>query len=295
MPLISIILPTYNVEKYIARALESCINQTLKDIEIIVVDDKGQDKSIDIAKEFANRDDRIIIVHNKENLKLLHARAEGVKVATSDLIMFLDPDDELELNACEIAYRAMVDGGGYIIVDMLCFNFCKITNKDKVFENIFIDNIYKTKDFIQYIININKCYWNLCNKVFKKSLYLNILKFNLKNIIMAEDALCFFILLNYTNTIKTLKNNLYLYYQNNLESSTITNNLLKIEHALNDEKYVINIINDFNTIDINMVKLKNNILKKLKNYHNERKMIYYNLKFPYIKSIIKIFYKIIKK
>ncbi|MBZ7990132.1 glycosyltransferase family 2 protein, partial [Campylobacter sp. RM12635] len=61
MPLISIILPTYNVEKYIARALESCINQTLKDIEIIVVDDKGQDKSIDIAKEFANRDDRMMI------------------------------------------------------------------------------------------------------------------------------------------------------------------------------------------------------------------------------------------
>ncbi|EDP5489788.1 TPA: glycosyltransferase, partial [Campylobacter jejuni] len=52
MPKISIILPTFNVEKYIAKALESCINQTFKDIEIIVVDDCGSDKSIDIAKEY---------------------------------------------------------------------------------------------------------------------------------------------------------------------------------------------------------------------------------------------------
>ncbi|EOI3847055.1 glycosyltransferase family 2 protein, partial [Campylobacter jejuni] len=53
MPKISIILPTFNVEKYIVKALESCINQTFKDIEIIVVDDCGSDKSIDIAKEYA--------------------------------------------------------------------------------------------------------------------------------------------------------------------------------------------------------------------------------------------------
>ncbi|EDP2235942.1 glycosyltransferase family 2 protein, partial [Campylobacter jejuni] len=98
---ISIILPTYNVEQYIARAIESCINQTFKNIEIIVVDDCGSDKSIDIVKEYAKKDDRIKIIHNEENLKLLRARYEGVKVANSPYIMFLDPDDYLELNACE--------------------------------------------------------------------------------------------------------------------------------------------------------------------------------------------------
>ncbi|WP_243832725.1 MULTISPECIES: glycosyltransferase family 2 protein [unclassified Campylobacter] len=74
---ISIIIPTYNVEKYIARALESCINQTFKDIEIIVVDDCGNDKSIEIAKEYAKKDTRIKIVYNEENLGLLRARYEG--------------------------------------------------------------------------------------------------------------------------------------------------------------------------------------------------------------------------
>ncbi|HHD0794862.1 TPA: glycosyltransferase family 2 protein [Campylobacter jejuni] len=81
MPKISIILPTFNVEKYIAKALESCINQSFKDIEIIVVDDCGSDKSIDIAKEYAKKDKRIKIIHNEENLGLLRARYEGVKAA----------------------------------------------------------------------------------------------------------------------------------------------------------------------------------------------------------------------
>lgn len=112
MSQISIILPTYNVEKYIARALESCINQTFKDIEIIVVDDCDNDKSIDIAKEYASKDDRIKIIHNEENLKLLRARYEGAKVATSPYIMFLDSDDYLELNACEECIKILDMGGG---------------------------------------------------------------------------------------------------------------------------------------------------------------------------------------
>ncbi|EDP7363455.1 glycosyltransferase family 2 protein, partial [Campylobacter jejuni] len=107
MPKISIILPTFNVEKYIAKALESCINQSFKDIEIIVVDDCGSDKSIDIAKEYAKKDERIKIIHNEENLGLLRARYEGVKAAGGGYIMFLDPDDYLELNACEECVRIL--------------------------------------------------------------------------------------------------------------------------------------------------------------------------------------------
>lgn len=57
-PFISIIIPTYNVEKYISRAIKSCINQTLNNIEILIIDDCGNDKSIDIAKDYANKDSR---------------------------------------------------------------------------------------------------------------------------------------------------------------------------------------------------------------------------------------------
>ena len=64
---VSIIIPVYNVEKYISECLDSCINQTLQDIEIIIVDDCGSDKSIDIVKEYAKKDSRIKIIKNNQN------------------------------------------------------------------------------------------------------------------------------------------------------------------------------------------------------------------------------------
>lgn len=101
MPKISIILPTFNVEKYIARAIESCINQSFKDIEIIIVDDCGSDKSINIAKEYAKKEERIKIIHNEKNLGTFATRNNGVKHSNSEYLMFLDPDDYLDPDACE--------------------------------------------------------------------------------------------------------------------------------------------------------------------------------------------------
>ena len=116
---ISIIVPVYNVEKYISRALQSCIDQSFKDIEIIVVDDCGQDKSMDIAYEFARGDHRIKIVHNPENLKLLKTRYEGVKASESDYIMFLDSDDYLDTSICEKIADVLEENNDQI--DLLCF------------------------------------------------------------------------------------------------------------------------------------------------------------------------------
>ncbi|HEB9324507.1 TPA: glycosyltransferase family 2 protein [Campylobacter jejuni] len=100
---ISIIIPIYNVEKYLDECLKSVINQSYKDLDIILADDSSTDNGLNIAKEYAKKDARIKIIHNEKNLGLLRARYEGVKVANSLYIMFLDPDDYLELEACEIA------------------------------------------------------------------------------------------------------------------------------------------------------------------------------------------------
>lgn len=98
-PAISVVLPTYNVENYIARALDSLINQTYTDFEVIVVDDCGHDNSIKIAEDYALRDDRIKIIKNPKNLGTYHARRVGVEHAIGDYIVFLDPDDELDSDA----------------------------------------------------------------------------------------------------------------------------------------------------------------------------------------------------
>ena len=107
-PKISIIIPTFNVELYIARCLQSCINQTLNNIEILVIDDCGSDDSIKIAQKYVQKDSRIRIIHNEKNLGTFHARANGIIHAIGEYCMFADPDDYFELNACEFAYNTIV-------------------------------------------------------------------------------------------------------------------------------------------------------------------------------------------
>lgn len=97
---VSLIVPVYNVEKYLGKCLESCRNQTLNDLEIICVDDGSTDSSGRILDEFAAEDSRVIVIH-KENGGVSSARNAGLKAANGELIMFLDADDFLEKNACE--------------------------------------------------------------------------------------------------------------------------------------------------------------------------------------------------
>lgn len=106
-PFISIIIPVYNVEQYIARCLESCVNQTFSDIEILIVDDCGSDDSIKIAKTYAEKDSRIHIIHNPGNLGLFGARLSREKEAKREYILPLDSDNYIELNTCKVLYRAI--------------------------------------------------------------------------------------------------------------------------------------------------------------------------------------------
>ena len=92
-PKLSIILPTYNVEKYIEDCILSIINQTLEEIEIIFVDDLGNDESINIVKKYMQYDKRIKIVSNEKNIGAGPSRNQGIKVASGNYICFMDPDD----------------------------------------------------------------------------------------------------------------------------------------------------------------------------------------------------------
>ena len=103
-PKISVIIPVYNVEKYLRECLDSVVNQTMRDIEIICVNDGSTDNSLDILKEYATKDDRIIVI-NQTNGFVGSARNNGLKIARGEYIQFVDSDDYLELNACETAYK----------------------------------------------------------------------------------------------------------------------------------------------------------------------------------------------
>lgn len=103
---VSIIVPIYNVEKFLPYALESCINQTLWDIEIICINDGSTDGSLEILKDYAKKDSRIVVI-DKENGGVSSARNVGLEAANGQWIMFLDPDDYYERNACE---RVWIEG-----------------------------------------------------------------------------------------------------------------------------------------------------------------------------------------
>ncbi len=104
-PKISIIIPIFNVAKYIRCALDSVINQTLSDIEIICVNDCTPDESFEIVREYAANDSRFVLLEFESNQGQGAARNYALSVAQGDYIMFLDPDDWLTADACEKAYN----------------------------------------------------------------------------------------------------------------------------------------------------------------------------------------------
>ena len=105
MPKISLILPCYNVAKYLDKCLDSLINQTEKDIEIIFVDDCSPDDSSKIIQKYAKKDKRIKLFKMSKNGGQAAARNLGLDNATGEYIWFIDPDDYIEKDACEILYN----------------------------------------------------------------------------------------------------------------------------------------------------------------------------------------------
>lgn len=102
---ISVIVPIYNVEKYLARCLDSVVGQTFRDIEIICVNDGSTDKSLSIAEQYAKKDGRISLI-NQENKGLSAARNVGMRIARGKYISFVDSDDWIDLDFLEKLYDA---------------------------------------------------------------------------------------------------------------------------------------------------------------------------------------------
>lgn len=109
IPKVSIIVPVYNVEKYLDRCINSLVNQTLKDIEIILVDDGSPDSCPELCDEYAEKDNRIKVIH-KENGGLGFARNSGLDMASGEYFAFADSDDYVDLDFYEKLYTAAKSG-----------------------------------------------------------------------------------------------------------------------------------------------------------------------------------------
>jgi len=113
-PLISIIIPVYNVESYLKDCLESVINQTYKNLEIIIINDGSQDNSKEICYNYAKKDSRIKLI-NKKNEGVSAARNTGMDLATGEYISFIDSDDYIDNDMIEIFYKPEVNNKEKIV------------------------------------------------------------------------------------------------------------------------------------------------------------------------------------
>ena len=190
---ISVLIPSYNVEKYIRECLDSIVNQTFEDMEIICIDDGSTDSTLDILNEYALKDSRLRVYENKENKGVSYARNYLLNLAKGKYIFFMDSDDYLELDALEKAYNLTEEKS----LDILMFKIRHFNNKTKKeFESVYTEMHYLEKfigDRIFAYEDVKKFAPHICvnlpGKLLKRDLIQDI-KFPNRNIF--EDNPFFF-------------------------------------------------------------------------------------------------------
>jgi len=218
---LSIIVPVYNTEKFLQKCLDSLINQTLKNIEIICINDGSKDNSLEILEEYSKKDERIKII-SQENKKQGAARNAGLKIANGEYIGFVDSDDWVDLNYFEILYKKAKENdcdialADYIRIGKNCQKKRLNINNEEIATNI------------QDKIDICKQAKHPCptNKIYKKEMLLK------NNIFFPEGMICedkIFTLkaVYYANKIISVPNVYYYYFKN--PNSTVTTKTKKSE------------------------------------------------------------------
>lgn len=204
----SIIIPIYNVQKYLPKCLDSLLNQTLTDIEIICINDGSTDNSLQILKNYANKDNRIKII-TQQNQGVSVARNTGIDNATGEYVLFVDADDWLELNTCEILSQSIVNK----TFDLITFNAWIVK------QNQAQRGFLKNKSNL-----INSEMWAICyNRTFLNQ---NKIRFP-KNIKIAEDHVFKCQAIFGTDNILILDNYLYFYLADREYSASKVSSVIK--------------------------------------------------------------------
>lgn len=186
---VSVIVPVYNTEKYLRRCLDSLVNQTIEDIEIIVINDCSPDNSKEILKEYEKKHkDKIKVFHNKTNKGIGYNRNYGIKKATGEYIGFVDSDDWVNETMYDKLYKKAKEDN----LDLVLCNFHKMLEKENDLEEIASSEIsyFKNTNLKQtpnLLLDVELAPWN---KLYKKEL--------IKEITFPEN-------LKYEDTIFVLK------------------------------------------------------------------------------------------
>lgn len=233
-PLISVIVPVYNVEKYLHRCVDSIIHQSYHNLEIIIVDDGSTDDSAVMCDEYSALDNRIVVIH-KQNGGLSSARNEGIDIAHGEYLSFIDSDDYIDKFMLEKLYTALTENDADI----------SVCNYQNVYENDFQGmhivnqeikfNVVTPLEAISKTDNLEQMYSVVAwNKLYKKELFLNI---RYAEGYIHEDAIIMHRLFGECEKIVIIPDRLYFYQRRNGSIMGIGFNIERLDlvRAMSDQ------------------------------------------------------------
>lgn len=293
-PLISVIVPIYNVEKYLARCVDSIVNQTYKNLEIILVDDGSPDSCPQMCDDYAKKDSRIKVVH-KKNGGLSDARNAGMAVATGEYISFIDSDDYVSDDFFECLLD-VINKENSDIAECSVVKFYEDNRFDEFSDDLSVKT-YDTQDAMSALIAENPFHQHVWNKLYKTELVKDIPYAVGK---LNEDEFWTYQVFGRASKVAKLNKTMYYYFQRSSSIMGVGYNIRRLdalEGKANRQKYIENNFPELSTqakIDLygscmfayqSVLKFmsgadKKNALELIRKY---RKM--YNLSFDEINTI----------
>ena len=272
--LVTVVLPIYNVEKYIDRCVESIVNQTYKNIEIIMVDDGSPDNCPLICDTWAQKDERIRVIH-KKNEGLSMARNTGIEEAHGDYILFLDSDDYVEYNLVESCVKNIENNDGSQIV---VYGYDRRAKNGKVIVNSIPElpkTVMKGEEFKNFVIpclagpmfkdgkkyHIASSAWAAMYPV--DVIRKNDFRFVSEREIISEDIYSNLIFYQYIDCIAIVPEIFYHYCENNEQSLTRVYNSNRFERNKHFYLQAIKLCDDLGYSELTKKNLSNQMLSNI--------------------------------
>lgn len=262
--MVSLIVPVYNSEKYLPRCIESVLNQTYKNIELILINDGSKDNSGEICDLYAQRDDRVIVIH-RENSGVSDARNEGIKISRGEYLQFADSDDYLEKDMTYTLLNAAVKNGSDIV-------FCGYKTINSLTEEIvptsYIDDMANlNKETLLLIFDelyLNSYINSPWNKLYKTTCIKNNDIHFKSNLDLGEDLIFNLDVIEKCNNFSIVSTCLYnyiLYNDLNQLSTRYRSNMYEIQKMLFEK--AVNIFPDHNKYSVQINKIERAYVESL--------------------------------
>ncbi|MEH7303103.1 glycosyltransferase family 2 protein [Neobacillus drentensis] len=211
-PIISIIVPVYNVEKYINRCIDSILAQTFSDFELILINDGSTDKSGSICEYFAKEDSRVKVIHIN-NGGVSNARNTGIAVAHGDYLMFCDSDDYVEINWCRELYESIKLGGNILPVSGIRFVYQIRKNKEEIIKAFPNKASFDKRNYFEtYKKGLSG---SLCCKIYDRKIIVENSIFFDTNVNRGEDLLFNLTYMSHMDSFVTIPTITYNYVHSN--------------------------------------------------------------------------------